>query len=68
MAGGLPKPPLTDRDYAKINENLTRLAQAQQEIERASQAGFPCAEADAECKARIELWKKVKAAYFPDRP
>ena len=65
---GLPKPPLTDRDYAKINEQLARLAQAQQEIDRALQAGFPCEEMDLECKARLGMLQKIKAAYFPERP
>lgn len=65
---GLPKPPLTDRDYAKINEQLARLAQAQMEIDKANEAGFPCAEMDQECKARKAMLDKIKLAYFPDRP
>jgi hypothetical protein len=68
MARSLPKPPLTDADYANINKMLTQAAQLQAEIDRATAAGFPCAEMDQECKARVEQWKKIKAAYFPDRP
>lgn len=64
----MPKPPLTDKDYSKINEMLTRASQLQQEIDRAAAAGLPCEEMDQECKARVEMWKKLKAAYFPDRP
>ena len=65
---GLPRPPLTDRDYSKINEQLTRLAQAQLEIDKANEAGFPCSEMDAECKQRKAMLEAIKRAYFPDRP
>lgn len=68
MARSMPKPPLTDKDYAEINKMLGQNAMLQQEIDRATAAGFPCEEMDAECKARAEQWKKIKAAYFPDRP
>lgn len=65
---GLAKPPLTDKDYARINELLARGNQAQQEIDRAMQAGFPCDEMDTECKARVAMLKQIKATYFPERP
>lgn len=65
---GLPKPPLTEKDYSKINEQLTRLAHAQTEIDRAMQAGITCDEFDAECKARANFLTAVKRAYFPEMP
>lgn len=64
----LPKPPLTDRDYAKLNETLAILDRARQEIDRAKEVGMPVAECDEACQARTEMLKKIKQVYFPERP
>lgn len=62
------RPPLTDADYAKINKALAALEMTRMETERALEAGFPCGEQDAECKAWIGRLQKIKAVYFPERP
>lgn len=68
MPAGLPKPPLTQRDYERINRELAALAQAKQQIEMANQAGIACAEADEECKKRIDFLTNLKKVYFSDQP
>lgn len=68
MAGSLPKPPLTDKDYTKINETLAILNRAQQEIDRAKQVGLPVEECDQACQARKALLAAMKQVYFPERP
>lgn len=64
----ITKPPLSDADYAKINKALSALAQVQMETGRALEAGFPCAEQDAECQAWIKRFEQIKKVYFPERP
>lgn len=62
------KPPLSDADYAKINKALAALEAVRMETQRAMEAGFPCAEQDAECQAWLQRFQQIKKVYFPERP
>lgn len=62
------KGPLTDADYAKINEMLHRLASTKQETERGLQAGFDCGPEDTACKMLQDKLTQIKKVYWPERP
>lgn len=60
--------PLSEADYKKINSALAKLEQTRVEIEKALEAGIPCQEQDAACKAVRDQLVQIKKVYFPSRP
>jgi len=60
--------PLTDADYRRLNEELTRSEHVRQQIDLAIQAGFPCEDQDRACQAIRDQLSQIKRTYFPDRP
>jgi len=68
MAGQLKTNPLSQADYARINKQLAQLDLIRQEVQRAYEAGFPCAEEDQACQNAIKQLQNIKRVYFPEQP
>lgn len=60
--------PLSQADYARLNKQLSQLAQIRMEIQRAKEAGFPCDAEDEACQKAMDQLSNVKKAYFPEQP
>ena len=60
--------PLSQADYAKLNKQLSQLAQIRMEIQRAREAGFACDAEDEMCQKAIDQLSNVKKVYFPEQP
>lgn len=63
-----PGGPLSDADYAALNKALQACENIMFEIQRAGAAGFDCAAENQQCQQCVEALKRIKAAYFPERP
>lgn len=67
MAGQV-KGPYSMADVERWNNDLQTLERTRQEIELALQAGFPCQEQDAACKALRDQLMQLKRVYAPGVP
>jgi hypothetical protein len=59
--------PLTDRDLESIDANLAQLAEAEDQIKLAEQAGMDLSQQREQVRTQRAQLQKIKQTYFPGR-